>query len=50
VLARQPVPNELWRELPHATPVGMDGYVDLSSNSYAGTITSAGCGVFSVSR
>ena len=32
------------------SPVGMDGYVDLSGTSYAGNITYAGCGAFSVSR
>jgi hypothetical protein len=32
------------------SPVGMDGYVDLAGDSYAGTITSEGCGAFSVSR
>ena len=33
-----------------ASPVGMDGYVDLSGTSYSGTITSTGCGAFSVAR
>ena len=31
-------------------PVGMDGYVDLSGTSYSGSITSTGCGAFSVAR
>ena len=33
-----------------ASAVGMDGFVDLSGTSYAGTITSTGCGAFSVAR
>lgn len=32
------------------SPVGMDGFVDLSGTSYAGNIQFAGCGAFSLSR
>jgi hypothetical protein len=32
------------------SPVGMDGFVDLSGTSYSGNIQFAGCGAFSVSR
>jgi hypothetical protein len=41
-----------WVSDPGSTwyPVGMDGFVDLSGQSYAGSITSTGCGAFSVTR
>jgi len=33
-----------------SNPVGLDGYVDLGGDRYAGSVTAPGCGAFSLSR
>ena len=38
------------QEISNQPPVGMDGYVDLSGQTYSGNITGSGCGAFSVTR